>query len=91
MLGTPYGELVTDGNATAHAKAQASRVAAELEAQQGPPAGETEGKKIIALIAYLQRMGTDIYRDPEGPSPLAMPGADMINGTDEEGATDADE
>ncbi len=28
---------------------------------------------MIALIAYLQRLGTDIYRDPDAPSPLAMP------------------
>ena len=73
MLGTPYGELVRDGNAVIHAKDQAARLAAELESQQGPPASETETKKVIALIAYLQRMGTDIYRDPDGPSPLAMP------------------
>jgi cytochrome c oxidase cbb3-type subunit I/II len=73
MLGTPYGELIVDGNAVIHAQAQAAQIAADLESQQGPPAAETQSKKVIALIAYMQRLGTDIYRDPDAPSPLEMP------------------
>ena len=73
MLGTPYGDLVVEGNAVLHARDQAARIASELEVQQGPPAAETQDKKVIALIAYIQRLGTDIYRDPDAPSPLEMP------------------
>ena len=98
MLGAPYGELVVDGNATIHARAQASKIARELEAQQGPPASETENKKIIALIAYMQRIGTDIYREPGAPSPLDMPesmntgnASETEPGSTEKGDTDADE
>jgi cytochrome c oxidase cbb3-type subunit I/II len=76
MLGTPYGELVTDGNAVIHARHQAATLAAELESQGGPPASETQDKKVIAMIAYLQRLGTDIYKDPADiGKALAMPGS----------------
>ncbi len=73
MLGTPYGELVEDGNAEIHARAQAARIAQAIETDEGVPASETETKKVIALIAYIQRLGVDIYRDPAAPSPLEMP------------------
>ena len=74
MLGTPYGELVLDGNATTHAEYQASQIAAALESQGGPAASDTERKKVIALIAYVQRLGTDIFKDPaDVGKALAMP------------------
>jgi len=64
MLGVPYtGDELA--NAPALAQEQA-RVIAEGLAQQGGKAG-LEGKKIIALIAYLQRMGTDISKTPPAP------------------------
>ncbi len=61
QLGTPYsGEQVR--NAEADLKAQASKVVSELRAQQAP-VSELEAKsEIIALIAYLQRLGTDIKK-----------------------------
>jgi len=60
MLGVPYGEAVQ--RAEELAREQASAIAAEVVAQGGP-AG-LENKKIIALTAYLQRMGTDIKKAP---------------------------
>jgi cytochrome c oxidase cbb3-type subunit I/II len=65
MLGVPYGEAVKHGEAMARAQAQG--IAGELQAQGGP-AG-LENKKIVALIAYLQRLGTDIRKAPPAPAP----------------------
>ncbi len=59
FLGAEYGdEEMTD--ADGHARKQAERVAADI-VKQGGPAGVQE-KQAIALIAYLQRLGTDLYR-----------------------------
>ncbi|MCC5822440.1 MAG: cytochrome-c oxidase, cbb3-type subunit I [Phycisphaerales bacterium] len=63
MMGAPYGELIIGDNAVRHARAQARRVAKEIESQGGPPASDIERSKAVALIAYLQRLGTDLYRD----------------------------
>jgi cytochrome c oxidase cbb3-type subunit I/II len=74
-VGTPYtdGEIQT---APERIRAQAETIAAEVVAQQGP-AGLAD-KEVIALIAYLQRLGTDIrWRAPQtgplatGPLPVA--------------------
>ena len=64
LLGVPYGDLLLEGKTVEHAKEQALVIAMELENQGGPPAMETMDKKVIALIAYLQRMGTDISKTP---------------------------
>ena len=56
MLGVPYGDAVTD--APAQARAQAAAIGAEIESQGGP-AGLGD-KEIVAIIAYLQRLGTDV-------------------------------
>ena len=56
MLGVPYGEALTHAEAMAHA--QAAEIAKEIEAQGGPKG--MERKQIIAMVAYLQRLGTDI-------------------------------
>ncbi len=63
MLGVPYGEVVKEGRAEALAKAQAKQISDEL-LQQGGYQG-LEGKKVIALVAYMQRLGTDISKTPE--------------------------
>ena len=60
MLGVPYGDAVKQGVARAMAETQAKTIAAGI-AQQGGPAG-LERKEIVALTAYLQRLGTDIKR-----------------------------
>ena len=60
MLGVPYGEALNKAEPMAHAQAQ--EIAAEIVKQGGPKG--LESKKIIALIAYLQRLGTDIKKAP---------------------------
>ena len=61
MLGVPYGDVATtDGKAIADAHAQAKSIADDIAANRGP-AG-LEDKEIVALVAYLQRLGTDIKK-----------------------------
>lgn len=58
-LGVPYSDQEIQ-NAVADLEAQSKKIAADLE---GQGAAKEEGmykKEIIALIAYLQRLGTDI-------------------------------
>ncbi|MFN8574193.1 MAG: cytochrome-c oxidase, cbb3-type subunit I [Gemmatimonadaceae bacterium] len=77
MLGVPYGDAVNTG--AQQAKDQAAKVAAGLQ-QQGGPAG-LEDKEMVALIAYIQRLGQDIKAAPvagTAPSPVSgasVPGA----------------
>jgi cytochrome c oxidase cbb3-type subunit I/II len=61
-LGTPYTDAEI-ADAPAHARAQATIIAAEVLDQDGPP--DIEDKKIVALVAYLQRLGTDIFAKPD--------------------------
>ncbi|MES2305535.1 MAG: cytochrome-c oxidase, cbb3-type subunit I [Gemmatimonadota bacterium] len=56
MLGVPYGEAVT--NAIPMAQAQARALAADVAASGGPRG--LEDKEIIAIVAYIQRLGHDI-------------------------------
>ncbi len=56
MLGVPYGDAVN--NAPDQARAQAKQIADGI-AQQGGPS-DLADKEVIALIAYLQRLGKDI-------------------------------
>ncbi len=58
MLGVPYGDALE--NAPEMARAQASQIARELEEQGGYL--DLDDKKIIALVAYLQRLGADINK-----------------------------
>jgi len=60
MLGVPYGEAVN--SAPAMAREQATAMAAGIEAAGGP-AGLAD-REVIALIAYLQRLGKDIKSAP---------------------------
>ncbi|MEZ4375134.1 MAG: hypothetical protein R3B07_30255 [Polyangiaceae bacterium] len=61
MLGVPYGDSVN--KAEAQAREQAKRESAYEVASQGGPKGLGD-KQVIALIAYLQRLGTDIEDRP---------------------------
>ncbi len=64
-LGVPYpaAEIAA---AKTHAQAQSKQIADEIEKQGGP--GGLADKQIIALIAYLQRLGTDINKaSPPAP------------------------
>jgi cytochrome c oxidase cbb3-type subunit I/II len=77
LLGAPYKEELTNGPALA--EAQAEFIAAEIIAQGVPvERALADGSKIlvkdtqvVALIAYLQRLGTDLFKsaDPEPADP----------------------
>ncbi|MBX3384975.1 MAG: cytochrome-c oxidase, cbb3-type subunit I [Phycisphaeraceae bacterium] len=72
MLGVPYGKAVREGQAVELAMQQAREINEQLESQ-----GDYRGlhdKKIIALVAYMQRLGTDLTRPPPAPDePAASP------------------
>jgi len=75
MLGVPYGDAVN--NAPAMAREQAQTIAAGIESQGGP-AGLAD-REIVALVAYLQRLGRDVKSAPATaaaatPAPIAAPG-----------------
>ena len=61
MLGVPYGDAVKNGQAPGMARAQAREIAARVLAAGGPDG--LEDKEIMAVVAYLQRLGTDLRRD----------------------------
>jgi cytochrome c oxidase cbb3-type subunit I/II len=75
-LGAPYTKELTDGSAMA--KEQAAKVMNEL-ISQGDPKDEVALRKfsdshVIALIAYLQRLGTDIDKVwDDSPAATANP------------------
>jgi cytochrome c oxidase cbb3-type subunit I/II len=74
-LGVPYtaGEIET---AVAAMQTQARTIAAEVESQQGPQG--LADKEVIALTAYLQRLGTDIrWKRPQPQLPLTGADAPM--------------
>ena len=62
-LGTPYPDGFAD-QAVADLEEQAAQVAKSLRAD-GIEQEDLEKKEIIALIAYLQRLGTDIKPKPQ--------------------------
>jgi cytochrome c oxidase cbb3-type subunit I/II len=62
MLGVPYGAAAL-ADAPGLASAQAATLAADIVAAGGP-AG-LEDREVIALIAYMQRLGTDVSRTEE--------------------------
>jgi cytochrome c oxidase cbb3-type subunit I/II len=65
-LGVPYtDEEIAGGEAAA--RAQAEKIAREIVETEGE-AG-LEDRKVVALIAYLQRLGTDIMKTPAEPPP----------------------
>ena len=58
MLGVPYGDAVV--NAEEMARAQAADIAQQIvNDSEQPGLGD---KKVIALIAYMQRLGTDLNK-----------------------------
>jgi cytochrome c oxidase cbb3-type subunit I/II len=63
MLGTPYPEGYED-QAVADVKKQASEIAKRLRAD-GVEDDKLEKRDIVAMIAYLQRLGTDIKPKPQ--------------------------
>jgi cytochrome c oxidase cbb3-type subunit I/II len=75
MLGVPYGEAVKPGASARMARAQAASIGADIVSSQGPKG--LEDKKVVALIAYLQRLGTDISK----PAPVVVPATADPGGT----------
>jgi cytochrome c oxidase cbb3-type subunit I/II len=71
FLGAPYSDADLNDTKTVALK-QGEKIAAEIVQQGGP--SMTHEKQAIALIAYLQRMGTDAFRTEE-PKPEAAPAA----------------
>ena len=71
MIGVPYGEAVKSGKAVDAAREQARKLSADLVTQGGYP--DLQDKKIIAVVAYLQRLGTDLHAPPEAPAPAPEP------------------
>ena len=68
-LGAPYQRELTE--AESMARDQGMLIAAEIVRQQGP-AG-LEDKQVIALIAYLQRLGTDLTTPLPAKTPEEAP------------------
>jgi cytochrome c oxidase cbb3-type subunit I/II len=56
MLGVPYGDAVT--RAESMARTQAQSVAADIAKNGGP--ANLQDQEIVAIIAYIQRLGHDI-------------------------------
>lgn len=69
-LGVPYSDDDL-ANGIDHAKAQSAEAAAKIVAQGGPK--NLEDKEVIALIAYLQRVGTDLFAKPAATTAPAAP------------------
>ncbi len=71
MVGTPYTDTEI-ANARGSIAAQAQAIADEVEVQLGPEG--LHDREIVALTAYLQRLGTDIrWRAPERrPQPVEL-------------------
>ncbi|QNN24827.1 cytochrome-c oxidase, cbb3-type subunit I [Planctomycetales bacterium ZRK34] len=67
-LGVPYTEQER-AESVASAQRQAEVIAASIQKDGGPTG--LEDKKVVALIAYLQRLGTDIFNkeEPAAPAP----------------------
>jgi cytochrome c oxidase cbb3-type subunit I/II len=72
-LGAPYKNELTDSEAMA--RAQAKLIADDI-VKQGGRTGLGD-KQVVAVIAYLQRIGTDLFAPPPPaqPSPTSEPGS----------------
>ncbi len=72
-VGVPYTDADIE-QAAGNVTRQAGEVAATVAAQQGPK--NLQGKEIVALTAYLQRLGTDIqWRTPVDAPPATTTSA----------------
>ena len=58
-LGVPYSDEEI-ANAKVNLETQATKIVGELKTQGADVSEDTSKLEIIALIAYLQRLGTDI-------------------------------
>jgi cytochrome c oxidase cbb3-type subunit I/II len=87
QLGAPYDKELTESEALA--RFQAERIAADIVKQGGP--ANVHEQQAIALIAYLQRIGTDYFRtdvpEPSGESPGEPAGEAVPEATAMESST----
>jgi cytochrome c oxidase cbb3-type subunit I/II len=67
-VGVPYDEASIQ-KAPESARKQAAEIAAQIVSQKGPAGLET--KQVVALVAYLQRLGTDLFATPAAAPPPA--------------------
>lgn len=67
MLGVPYGDAVN--RAEAMARAQAKAIADAIVSQGGPKG--LEHKNMVAIVAYMQRLGQDIKVSKTAATPAA--------------------
>jgi cbb3-type cytochrome oxidase cytochrome c subunit len=74
ILGTPYSDDEVE-NAVEIARAEAEAIAREVEAQGGPQG--LENKQIVALVAYLQRLGKDIEASTTAGESSSQPSEDV--------------
>lgn len=80
LLGAPYDRELTDS--ADMARQQAEKVAAEIVSQGG--LANLQEKQAMALIAYLQRLGTDYFRteapavEPQSPVEEAIPQEEQL-------------
>ena len=75
MLGVPYGDALN--NAPAMAREQAQAIGAAIEAAGGPVG--LADREVVAIIAYLQRLGKDIQQAPAATA--SVPGTPAPGGT----------
>jgi len=68
MLGTPYGKAVTEAEEMARAQAMLIADSIRDGSTTIDVVDNLEDKQVIALIAYMQRLGTDLYATPESDS-----------------------
>ena len=89
-LGAPYSDE-TIANSAEIARAQALQIAADVVAQGGPANKQTV--QAMALIAYLQRIGTDLFRTEETDEKDANtdPQADSDQPVDSDQPTDSEQ
>jgi cytochrome c oxidase cbb3-type subunit I/II len=73
-LGVPYAEQ-TVADAARLARVQADEIAAKVVAENGP-AGLGE-RKVVALVAYLMRLGTDLDKPVGAPASMPGPAGDV--------------
>ncbi|TWT66841.1 hypothetical protein Pla123a_45390 [Posidoniimonas polymericola] len=98
-LGVPYDQYEGDDRdqSVDDAKTQAKQIAADFVQQNAGPYRTLDGKEIdlsdkrvVALVAYLQRLGTDLFAAPEAPSSEApssdAPAAQVEEVADEDAA-----
>ncbi len=71
-LGAPYEKELTDSEAMA--RAQATQIADDI-VKQGGRTGLAD-KQVVAVIAYLQRMGTDLFAPPPPAGDTVAPSTD---------------